>query len=560
MMPEKWTYLRSYAAWRSALLNCAAFCMLVRLGPRAFRTSLWDLNIVLLIMTHGEASCSQRLRGIDVADSSSTDACASSLVDSHTPIAETDQHDLRGDPDAIITMEALPQGEPMTHFATCYQGTSTGDNLRYVCFFWEPELSDNRWVAFQGPSHVSIAFAGREHVVNKQLFETTPPCAAIRGREAWDRAGVAIARVGSQAATLYSGEKFSNTVPVIVPTEERWLPALWSFCTSTDFREKLRARNKSLSIDNGYIEQVPFDLEHWRSVAEEQYPDGLPERYSEDPTQWIFQGTVRPSTAPLQIAVARLLGYRWPEQADDELDDLVDDDGIVCIPSVRREQPAAVRLQQLLARAYGEAWKPGLAETLLAEVGYQGKTLDDWLQDGCFQQHCELFHQRPFIWHIWDGRRKDGFHVLVNYQQLDRKRLEMLTYTYLGDWIRRQQEELKQEKGGAEGRLEAAKDLQRRLELILEGEAPHDIFVRWKRIEEQSIGWDPDLNDGVRLNIRPFMEADVLRKKPKIHWRKDRGKDPEDSPWYHLFEGNRINDHHLTLEEKHAVRKIEGPP
>ena len=45
-------------------------------------------------------------------------------------------------------------------------------------------------------------------------------------------------------------------------------------------------------------------------------------------------------------------------------------------------------------------------------IGLAGKTLDDWLRDGFFEQHCELFHQRPFVWHIWDGRR-DGFHALA---------------------------------------------------------------------------------------------------------------------------------------------------
>jgi len=34
-----------------------------------------------------------------------------------------------------------------------------------------------------------------------------------------------------------------------------------------------------------------------------------------------------------------------------------------------------------------------------------------------------------------------------------------------------------------------------------EGEAPYDILVRWKPLEQQPIGWYPDLNDGVRLNI-----------------------------------------------------------
>ncbi len=65
---------------------------------------------------------------------------------------------------------------------------------------------------------------------------------------------------------------------------------------------------------------------------------------------------------------------------------------------------------------------------------------------------------------------------------------------------------------GADGLLSAALKLKEALELILEGEKPYDIFVRWKPLSEQPIGWEPDLNDGVRLNIRPFMEANILRK------------------------------------------------
>ena len=63
--------------------------------------------------------------------------------------------------------------------------------------------------------------------------------------------------------------------------------------------------------------------------------------------------------------------------------------------------------------------------------------------------------------------------------------------------------------------------------MILTGEPPYDIFVRWKPLREQAIGWHPDLNDGVRMNIRPFIEADILRKTPNIKWTKDRGTEPE---------------------------------
>jgi hypothetical protein len=143
--------------------------------------------------------------------------------------------------------------------------------------------------------------------------------------------------------------------------------------------------------------------------------------------------------------------------------------------------------------------------------------------------------------------------------------LENLIYNYLGDWCNRQKQDIENKVEGAEERLAAAQNLSKKLELILEGEKPYDIFVRWKKLSEQPVGWNPDLNDGVRLNIRPFMTvadvrkkgAGILRDKFNIKWEKDRGKDVETAPWYNLFKGERINDHHLSLEEKTAARQKE---
>jgi len=135
--------------------------------------------------------------------------------------------------------------------------------------------------------------------------------------------------------------------------------------------------------------------------------------------------------------------------------------------------------------------------------------------------------------------------------KLDQKLLEKLIYTYLGEWIKKQQDAVAGEESGTDDRLLKARQLQDSLKLILEGEAPYDIFVRWKPLEKQPIGWHPDLNDGVRLNIRPFMEADLLRKHPNIKWGIDRGRNPPDSPWGK----ERDNDRHLTLAEKRKARE-----
>jgi hypothetical protein len=354
-----------------------------------------------------------------------------------------------------------------------------------------------------------------------------------------------VSPMGSLPCTLYMGDRYDLNTLALVPHHDEDLPALWAFCSSAQFSEAVRRIDGAMKIAPRTLEHVPFDVEHWRRVAEEAAP--LPEPSSDDPTQWLFQGRPEASTAPLQVGVARLLGYRWPEQAEsDDLDDFADVDGIAGLPSVAGEAPAADRLERLLATAYGEAWSPGKAKELLQRAGSKKKSLADWLADEFFKQHCALFGNRPFVWHIWDSQR-DGFSALVNYHRLDRRMLEKLTYTYLGqDWVERQRAGVRDEVAGAEARLTAALALQRKLEAILVGERPLDIYVRWKPLHEQPIGWEPDLNDGVRLNVRPFVEAGVLRAPFNIHWRKDRGTNPDGS--------ERHNDVHLSLAEKIEAR------
>ena len=287
----------------------------------------------------------------------------------------------------------------------------------------------------------------------------------------------------------------------------------------------------------------------------------------------------------MEVTVARLLGYQWPRQTGsrlpacpvlgaDGLEKIQDEDDIVCIPAVRGERPAHERLLKVLQTVWVDNWDDAILASLVSDGG--SSNLDDWLRNGFFEQHCKLFHHRPFIWHIWDGRKRDGFHALVNFHKLaegdgkGRRLLESLTYSYLGDWIDRQQDGVKRGEGGAEDRLAAAFELQERLIAILDGEPPFDLFVRWKPIEGQAIGWEPDINDGVRLNIRPFMAQDIpggkkragtLRVKPNIHWKKDRGKEPVRDqgqyPWFWdngKFTEERINDVHLTIVEKRATR------
>jgi hypothetical protein len=407
-------------------------------------------------------------------------------------------------------------------------------------------------------------------------------------------------------AARFLGSLFDNNSSAVVPNNPELLPAIWCFCSSPEFARAVRRIDQTIKVTNATLVKVPFDLAHWQKVATAKYPKGLPEPQSDDPTQWLFHGhpTKVDTKASLQVAIARLLGFRWPAETDADMwlsgearswianvaaldiASTPDTDGIVCLTALKGEPPAEQRLNALLADAFGSKWSAAALAGLLAEVGYAGKSLDNWLRSSFFAQHCELFHQRPFIWHICDGRR-DGFHALVNYHRLaapkgeGRRTLEKLIYSYLGDWIDRQRADQRAGVEGADARLAHAEHLKAELIKILEGEPPYDIFVRWKPLHEQAVGWDPDINDGVRMNIRPFMTARtlnarganacILRTTPKIKWDKDRGKEPNrdkaDYPWFWgwdqatpdfaggaAFDGNRWNDLHYSRAAKQAAR------
>ncbi len=582
--PQNWLFLTTYKKLRESLLKGQAWNIVARLGSNAFQDmNWWAATTSLLAITRSSSPPGHVLMGIDVStDKRQAMKAAMLRGEVKADVGLVGQAEQLKNPDAAISLRSRAVSGRLSDCASAYQGISTGDNPRFTIYFWEICSLNEKWEFFQGPPASAATFAGRETLLRAEVFE--PDCSAtIRGREAWRNDGVAVSQTGRLVPTVYTGEYFANTIPVIVSLDRDHLPALLALCESGALERAIRADNAKLSVDNGYFTKIDFDLSHWKQAARERYPNGLPEPESDDPTQWLFHGCPEESTAPLQVAVARLLGYRWPAVLDGamrlsgrakelakrcvQLQGLADADGIVCIPPVRGEQPAAERLQRLLAQAFGTAWSSATLPALLAQADLSGKPLDDWLRDGFFEQHYQLFQQRPFIWHIWDGRRRDGFAALVNYHKLDRKLLERLTYTVLGDWITHQRQGAKAGELGAEDRLAAAETLQKKLTLILEGEPPYDIFVRWKPLDAQPIGWDPDLNDGVRMNIRPFVEAGVLRKNPRIKWTKDRGGEPaslrpkEQFPWFWKdgeFTGERVNDVHLTNAEKRAARAAGG--
>ena len=546
--PQNWLLLKTYADFRKSMLAEQQFDFVGRLGAGAFAAISGEVVNVALCIISNNRSEGGDVAGVNVLDVHGANDKARALAT--FPLLHVTQHSQARNPDHRITLTVLDAKDLLDRQAVGLQGIATADYPRYGRKFWEIPMPHPDWAFQQSTVRKSEPYGGREHVVWWEDGRGTlsrDPGAYIRGERAWGKLGVAVSQMGDLPVTLYTGQLFDNNTAVILPKDEKDLPAIWTFCSSPEFNAMVRAIDDKMNVTNATLVKIPYDAVKWTALAAERFPDGLPGPFSDDPTQWLFRGVVEGSRNALQVAVARLLGFRWPDQDPDALDALADTDGVVCLPALGGEATAEERLRELLATAFGSSWSAQVLDGLLVEAGGKPGGLGKWLRDGFFKDHCKVFANRPFIWQVWDGR-PDGFSALVNYHKFDRKLLERLTYDYLGSWwVGRLNDEVRQQVPGAEGRLVAAEELKSKLQLILEGEPPYDIYVRWKSVAEQPLGWDPDLDDGVRLNIRPFMTAGVLRAKPNIKWEKDRGKNPDGS--------ERLNDLHYTLADKRAARE-----
>jgi hypothetical protein len=624
VMPQNWLFLTSYKKQRESLLKRVQWNLLARLGEGGFASSqAAGAFVILLTQTKRHPAAEFQLRGVDASAPKVPQVKAVLLREAE--LVAVSQKGQLGNPDARIALGKSSDLPLLERYARSFQGIKTGDDPRFRAQFWECPLHASSWIPLQGTVEKTAPFGGCDSMLRWEREGSE--LARRQGLGAWNSRGIAVAQMRELPVSIYLGGAFDSNVGPIVPLQQEHLAALWCFCASREYHEQIRKIDQKVAVANATLVKVPFDLAYWLEVAAEKHPDGLPNPYSDEATQWLFHGHPQPAADPLHVAVARLVGYRWPAEIDTSMNlsdkarkwsdrckalaSHADDDGIACLPSVRGEPAAHQRLSKLLISAFGDDWSSAkerelLLATAVTNSARQPETsLESWLRDSFFNEHCKLFQGMPFVWQVWDGN-PSGFSALVNAHNLaatngqGRKTLELLTYTYLGDWINRQKLDQSEGIDGADDRLAAALDLQGQLKEILDGEPPYDIFVRWKPLHQQAIGWDPDINDGVRLNIRPFLNAQlskggkagagILRAKPgTIKWSKDRGKEPmrskEEFPWFwgweendHTlatdfgaplpgappagasFDGNRWNDLHYSRAAKEAARARQGEP
>ncbi len=223
------------------------------------------------------------------------------------------------------------------------------------------------------------------------------------------------------------------------------------------------------------------------------------------------------------VSILRMLGYRWPSHGDHEdehgaiLDpELAANDGVIPLGHIGNEATAQERL---LLRLTGDFGEEGAERSLREFRQWVGRDLGDWLRRDFFKRHVQQFKQRPIAWHLVSPQRT--FEAFVLYHKLSRETLQKLRAQYAGSLIEHLRSD--QERARARGentrvteiqlQIEDVEEFRNRIEKIERGdELKYRIRCRWKG--EEATGrpgpYAPDIDDGVKVNIRPFQEAGIL--------------------------------------------------
>ncbi len=259
----------------------------------------------------------------------------------------------------------------------------------------------------------------------------------------------------------------------------------------------------------------------------------------------------------MSAVTLRLLGHLWPRQVEsiEPVPDWADRDGIIPITEGTAEPTLLVRVRERIAADFGVA-RVSAVEREFEEI--TGKPLATWLGSDFFKRHISQFRKRPIAWQLRstpagnERRRGRGavrsaaaFSCLVYYHRLDGDLVPKLRSQYIGPLRARLQTELTglerikertrdqdARRVELEAKIEELRAFDARLEeVIVSGFSGGDLETliakesldKWtsrdgrtspptsrEALLSQERRYDPDLNDGVRINVAPLQRAGLL--------------------------------------------------
>jgi hypothetical protein len=232
--------------------------------------------------------------------------------------------------------------------------------------------------------------------------------------------------------------------------------------------------------------------------------------------------------------VCRLLSYAVKCVVEE------DNDGLVSLQSVAQELPLLERVRAKLASFFPEQDPHTLEIEIVNEIkkrvkGYaRAESLQEWLTDRFFDFHCDLYQQRPILWQLASSQdaADPAFSIIVAYHRFDHDLLAKLRSVHVRDRMTTLRREAAQaSKDNREddrlqllAALEEVETFDKQLAKLQEGhhtgaengDDDYRILTPWKKPQERPKGWQPDIDDGAKVNIAPLARTGLLRIKNKF--------------------------------------------
>jgi len=251
----------------------------------------------------------------------------------------------------------------------------------------------------------------------------------------------------------------------------------------------------------------------------------------------------------LSVLVLRLLGHRWPKQleANESVPAWADEDGIIPLTASSGEATLAERVRERLQAEDGPLGAQR-TEALLQEL--TGRTVEEWLRREFFVRHVKQFKKRPIAWHLAStpasggksrksrADRQPAFECLLYYHATASDVLARLRTQYVEPLLRNARKQADNARRNNDNTQEAvAVAFIHELETFTERlrqveEAGFACKELDKRLAKEPLdrwagdgytppttrndlilaerAWNVDLNDGVRVNIAPLQQAELL--------------------------------------------------
>lgn len=225
-----------------------------------------------------------------------------------------------------------------------------------------------------------------------------------------------------------------------------------------------------------------------------------------------------------QPDISAALGQgRFSSPVAAQLRSLTDSDGVATLDEGHQDD-LAIKVWNALEIALGES---GASEVVSAALGDGNpeSLLRRYLEKDFWKRHLQQYRKRPVYWLLQSPAK--SFSVYVFHERANRDTLPLIMGTrYVTgkiNQLKNRIDEVQTDKKSAEGRAKKLlekdlDDLETKLLDLEAFEAAIRRVLEQKNERGETVGWTPEIDDGVMLNLAPLRELMPSWKEPEKFW------------------------------------------